>query len=223
MTSLENLWVRLRYAVGRAVLGDRLTVKGRKQDIHAYWSAPPGKGNQPQAYVDHPERSAYLIDVLRRVSVTEGSMLEIGCNVGRNLAALQGAGYGPLTGIEINAGALAELRAVFPDLHARATLINQPVEDALPAMADGAVDVCFTMAVLLHIHPDSDWVFAHMLRVARRYLVVIENEDQSSYKIFPRDYGAIFRALGAEEVLTEPTGADLRSYTTRVFRVPDRT
>ncbi len=221
MTSLNNLWIRLRYAVGKAVLGDQLMVKGRQQDVHAYWSAPPGKGNQPQAYVDHPDRSAYLIGLLQRIGVADGSVLEIGCNVGRNLEALRRAGYGPLTGIEINAGALAEMGRVFPDLHGTATLINQPVETALPPMADGAVDVCFTMAVLLHIHPDSEWVFPHMLRVAKRYLVVIENEDQSSYKIFPRDYGKVFRGLGAEEILTEAVGGSLQNYTARVFRMPD--
>lgn len=160
---------------------------------------------------------------MQRIGVADGSVLEIGCNVGRNLEALRQAGYGPLTGIEINAGALADMRRVFPDLHATATLINQPVETALPPMADGAVDVCFTMAVLQHIHPDSEWVFPHLLRVASRYLVVIENEDQSSYKIFPRDYGAVFRGLGATEVLAEPVSGSLQNYTARVFRMPGHT
>lgn len=36
MTSLNNLWIRLRYAVGKALLGDRLTVKGRRADVHPY-------------------------------------------------------------------------------------------------------------------------------------------------------------------------------------------
>lgn len=154
--------------------------------------------------------------------MSDGSVLEIGCDVGRNLEALRQAGYGPLAAIEINAGALADMRRVFPDLHATTTLINQPVETALPPMADGAVEICFTMAVLLHIHPDSEWVFPHMLRMAKRYLVVIENEDQSSYKIFPRDNGAVFRGLGATEILVEPVGGSLQNYTARVFLMPER-
>lgn len=221
MTSLTNLWIRTRYKVGRAIFGDKLNIKGRREEVQAYWAAPPGKGNQPLAYVDHQDRSDFLIDLLHRIGVTEGSALEIGCNVGRNLETLRKAGFDPLTGIEINAGALEDMRRVFPDLHGSATLINQPVEVALPELADQSVDVCFTMAVLLHIHPDSEWVFPHMLRVAKRFLIVIENEDQSSYKIFPRDYGAIFRGLGAEEILTEAVGGTLKNYTARVFRMPE--
>ena len=216
---LGTFWVRARYTLGRRFFGDSSKIKGSKEELHRYWSSPPSKGNQPQAYAKPADRSDYLLDVLKRAGVSDGSVLEVGCNVGRNLNALQASGYGPLTAIEINSNALEEMKKTFPNPYNSARLFNSTIEDTIPTLRDKEFDVTFSMAVLLHIHPDSEWILEHMVRVTRSILVVIESEDQSNYKIFPRDYSSIFKSLGVTELFSEPSPGTLTGYTTRVFQV----
>jgi SAM-dependent methyltransferase len=214
-----NALRKIKYRIGRALKGDSdLSNKGSRDALAGYWSKPPSKGNQPAAYAAATERSDYLIDLLERQGIAPGATLEIGCNVGRNLNALRDAGFAPLSGIEINTDAVDAMAKTFPDLHASATILNEAVETALPQMTDGQFDLTFTMAVRLHIHPDSEWIFDDMLRVTRGHLVVIENEDQSSYKIFPRKYREIFESRGAVQIHEEWMGEALPNYIVRIFR-----
>lgn len=215
---LSNAFRKVRYRIGRALKGDNaLSNKGSRDELASYWSRPPSKGNQPEAYAAATERSDYLVDLLQRQAISAGPTLEIGCNVGRNLNALRNGGFPSLSGIEINAGAIDAMGQHFPDLLLDATILNEPVETALPKLGDRQFDLTFTMAVLLHIHPDSEWVFDDMLRVTDKHLIVIENENQSSYKIFPRNYREIFESRGAVQIYEEPVEA-LPNYVSRVFR-----
>ena len=74
---------------------------------------------------------------------------------------------GSLAGIEINDAALQQLRVTYPELAASADLHLGAAETVLRELPDDSVDVIFTMAVLLHIHPSSAALFREIVRVAR--------------------------------------------------------
>ncbi|MFI5225135.1 MAG: methyltransferase domain-containing protein [Candidatus Limnocylindrales bacterium] len=148
------------------------------------------------------------MDLVRSYVRDESRILEIGCNVGRNLAFLFDAGYRDLTGIEINSDALVKLREAYPELSATAELINAPVEDVIGDLPDDSFDLVFAMAVLEHIHPDSDWIFGQIVRIARTVILTIEDEHGVSPHHVPRDYRAVFEPLGMRQVAEHVVSAD---------------
>lgn len=189
-------------------------------ELHAYWREPD-ELNRPERYLEHVARSRFLVRLVAPHVPRDARVLEIGCNAGRNLAHLLEAGYEDLTGIEISADALALLRRTYPELAERGHLINASAETAMPRFGDRTFDLVFTMAVLEHIHPSSEWVFAEIARVTDSVLVTIEDEQNTSWRHIPRDYGRIFEALGmrqVEEHELSPEHGFSRKFRARVFR-----
>jgi SAM-dependent methyltransferase len=196
-----------------------------KEELHAFWR-DPDKVNRPGEYLTQERRSLFLLEFLApylRSGGEDPSILEIGCNVGRNLAHLHEAGYRRLTGIEINGEALVVLRAIYPQMAASASLINASVEDAIRALPSGSMDIVFTMAVLEHIHPDSEWIFDEIVRVAGSTVVSVEDEQGVSRHHTPRDYRAVFEARGlrqaAHRSLASDSGFSTR-FEARAFQRP---
>ena len=198
----------------------RVQVRSR-QELHAFWRNPDG-GNRPEQYLEPTGRSRFLLDWIRPYVGPDPRILEIGCNVGRNLAHLFDAGYRDLTGIEINGNALAMLRESFPEMGATARLINAPVEDVIRDFPDASFDLVYAMAVLEHIHPDSEWIFDEIARITRSVVVTIEDEHGVSSHHVPRDYRAVFEGRGlhqlAERSLSSSEGFPT-AFQARVFEV----
>jgi SAM-dependent methyltransferase len=169
-----------------------------REELQDYWRSPDAE-NPPESYLEGRERSEFLLSFVEAVAEPDSSLLEIGCNVGRNLAFLHEHGYRGLNAIEINAGALEVLRLEHPAMAADATFHNEPVEEAIKRFADDEFDVVFTMAVLEHLHQDSDWVFAEMARIARHAVITIEDEKSVHWRAVPRNYRTIFEGLGMSQ------------------------
>jgi SAM-dependent methyltransferase len=178
-----------------------------KDDLHAFWRAPDAP-NRPEEYVGHTGRSRFLVEFVRPYVGPEPTILEIGCNVGRNLAHLYDAGYRHLTGIEINGDALRLLADTYPEMAQASRLINAPVEDAIREIPDGSIDLVYTMAVLEHIHPDSEWIFDDIVRISRRAVVTVEDEHGTSIRHTPRDYRQIFESRGLHQVAHQSIDAE---------------
>lgn len=176
--------------------------------IHDYWRRPDDGANDPELYIEGAQRSALLLRlVAQHVADQDARILELGCNVGRNLEALRAAGYGALEGVEISQPALDLLAKTHPELAEAATLRCGTIEATLPQLPADHFDLVYTMAVLEHVHPDSaDEVFEQMVRVAKRHVFTIEDEACASWRHFPRDYGEIFAKLGLEVVDRFPCG-----------------
>jgi SAM-dependent methyltransferase len=228
---LENLLPGpLRRALKRIIgPGDGGTAPQKPlDDIHAYWRSPDDGANRPEGYVGEKEsqrlRSRFLVNLVKERVYPGDKILEIGCNVGRNLNYLFTAGYRQLEAIEISEPAVKLLRERFPEMAKNTTIYNMPVEEAIPKMPDGAYDAVYTMAVLEHIHTDSEWIFPEIVRITKKNLIVIEDEKQVSSRHFPRDYGAIFGGLGLQqikEIACSPAEHGLpRGFMARVFRAP---
>ena len=193
-----------------------------RAQLQEYWRSPPDPGNRPADYLNDPEgaeRSRFLVSLLERYA-SGVSAFELGCNVGRNLHFLHEAGFGPLGAIEINSEALQELQRAFPHLAAATTLINGTLEDELPQVADNSYDVVFSVAVLEHVHYDSDWLLPHVVRVARQLVITVENEYDISDRTFPRNYQKALEPHGARQVDTvSPVPGLPGGFVARVFKV----
>jgi SAM-dependent methyltransferase len=195
-----------------------------RDDILEFWrsrTAGSGGGNDPLVYLSKDaEPTEYLATLLGRIGVgrTE-SILEIGCNVGTNLERLRLKGWHSLGGLEANTHAVAVLRERFPDLPEVCDVRVGPAEMVLPELKSGSFDVVFTMAVLMHLPPESNSVFDEMARVSRRWIVTIELEHVALSYIFPRRYDRMFSPRGYVQRLAEPVPAMRRyeGYVTRVF------
>lgn len=189
-----------------------------KDRVHEYWRRPDDGRNRPADYaaVD-PERSRGLVEAFRRHIPLDASVLEIGCNVGRNLHYLRQAGYLDLTGIEISPDALEEMARAFPDVREQCKIINVSIEEALKELP--SFDVIFTMAVLVHIHPESDWIFPEIASRAKHTLIIIEQETSASWRHFGRRYRPIFEKCGFTQVeRKQPMPSLPKDYALRVFR-----
>lgn len=167
--------------------------------IHEYWRAPDDGMNQPSKYAEAPvERSKFLVQKVAGLVSKDAKILEIGCNTGRNLAFLRQAGFRNVSAIEISEAAIVNLRAAYPEL-VDVSVVNLPVEDVARAWGDKEFDLIITMAVLEHIHTDSEWIFAEMARAGKR-LITIEDERTTSWRHFTREYQAVFEALGMKQI-----------------------
>lgn len=190
--------------IGRLVMDDR-------SSLREFWTQPSLERNDPAGYVLPIGRSRILEELLAAAQVPkEARILEVGCNVGRNLAYLHDQGRTHLAGIEVNPHAVEMLRRTYPQL------VDVPIyvgaaEDILPTIEDDSFDVVYTMAVLEHIHPDSKVVFDRIAQIGSAVLA-IEPKGSLSHRTFPHDVPALFVARGMrlvrEKALGEHPDAD---------------
>jgi SAM-dependent methyltransferase len=144
--------VRLRWRGAEAIAAPpspRLEGRDSQIQIHKYWRAPDDGSNQPEDYLDPKggkARSEFLLSLIDLPR--DASILEVGCNVGRNLNHLHEAGYTDLTGIELSEQAVEVLRREFPHL---TDIRVGAAEDILPTF--DRFDLVFTMAVLVTSTP----------------------------------------------------------------------
>lgn len=184
-----------------------------------YWTNPPDKQNKPQEYAKYLKRSDYLMSILPNYVTKDESILEIGCNCGRNLNALYLAGYYNLTGIDINATAIGLSEELYPGLYSVAEFYIESIESWMRTNPS-QYDCIFTMAVLEHIPKGSEWIFYNMAHKARRTIITIEDEQSVSEKHFPRNYQAVFDALGWRQILQKQATSEdeLTGLTARIFK-----
>jgi ubiquinone/menaquinone biosynthesis C-methylase UbiE len=95
------------------------------------------------------------------------TVLEFGCNVGRNLATIRDSAPDVrVIGLDINSDAVGAARG--QGLDARVG-----DETALAGFSDDEIDVSFTISVLDHI-PDPRHTLAELCRVSRRAVLLLE-------------------------------------------------
>lgn len=144
-------------------------------------------------------RSEVLAKLICRVP-KDARILEIGCGPGRNLAYLADRGYERLEGVEISRQAIEILHRTYPQLVDISVHIGS-AERILPTL-DGPYDLIFTMAVLQHVHPESN-VFDEIARLAS-VVLTIESRVINPAIAYSHDLPAIFRARGYRLTRTVP-------------------
>lgn len=161
--------------------------------LREFWTQPHPEGNDPADYIVETNRSELLGELIAEVP-KDARILEVGCNVGRNLAWLVDHGWSNVEGVEISPHAVELLRSTYPQL-ASAVVHVGAAEDILPGLPDDGFDLVFTMAVLEHIHPTSGVVFDRIATLAPRVLA-IEPKGHQSHRQFAHDIPAVFSRRG---------------------------
>lgn len=185
-----------------------------RKKLYDYWENP-GPADSILRYVGNVragKRSTYLVGIVRKYVETTDSILELGCNVGRNLCYLYNVGYRKLLGIDINELAVDLVNRYMNPIKAIAGTIEERI-DEVPQQ-----DLIFTMAVLMHLHPDSDFVF-EKIAAKTNLLLTIENEDKNGKRLCARNYKEIFEPFGFYQVMEEDKIPGLTpNYICRVMR-----
>lgn len=218
MPRVEVLPSAMRYLW--ALLQAKLAVMrrpSRAAGFHAYWLSPEQR-NMPQRYISvGHKRSRHLVETVSRHFDKRTAIFEIGCNAGRNLHYLFAAGFSNLHGLELNPKAVALLREVYPEL-AEVPVHVSAVENKIRDYPTDRFGLTFTMAVLEHVHKQSEWVFAEIGRISQNVLT-IEDERSESSRTFPRSYRKVFERLGLRQVEEERNLPDLSdAFVLRLFR-----
>lgn len=120
------------------------------------------------------------------------SVVELGCNIGLNLQALNRIDPAiALCGYEINGNAAQKARDLgIAEIH------HQTIIETIPAAT--TYDLAFTKGVLIHIHPDElPRVYDNLFALSRRYILVCEYYNPSPVtvtyrgnadRLFKRDF-----------------------------------
>lgn len=167
------------------------------------------RGDFGDAYVDRNSPTPEIVEIQQRVfqralSAAQPhpeSILEVGCNIGINLRALQ-------------AVSSADLFAIEPNSKARDVILQDNVLDedhlfdgiggSLP-LGDNAVSLAFTCGVLIHIpEPDLQKTLHEIYRVSSQYILCLEYFARDPVTIsyhdhgdmlFKRDFGGLYLDL----------------------------
>ena len=161
-------------------------------------------------HVMNPEQRL-IVDLANQYCDKGYSFLELGCGAGRNLECLRRNGYNNLYGVDASQEAINVAKQCFPDLAKTAQLRSGYIQDELGDFKHDSCDVIYSIAVLHHILSDTEPIFNDMSRVAKRFIITVENDlyeegkkpDKTVYdpaERVARDYNAIFSRRGFEQV-----------------------
>lgn len=180
------------------------------EEAHDYWKNPPLR-NSPAQYIYGTKRSKALYSLIDRYISKDDKILELGCNVGRNLKVLQKHGFNRLWGIEINENAVKD--SICP----QASFMISSIEEIIKEIPDKHFDVIFTMAVLMHIPYESEWIMEHIARITKKHIIITEIEKESPLaRFYTRNY-ILFEKFGFKQIMEERE-IIIERYITRVFK-----
>ncbi|APE94881.1 class I SAM-dependent methyltransferase [Halodesulfurarchaeum sp. HSR-GB] len=197
------------------------------QEVRREWRARSGEYSPAYyAYYGPDDKTDAVRAALdEHLARPDPAILEVGSSAGRHLAGLLEAGYTDLAGVELNPEAKPVMEENYPELASQGTFHFDAIESVVSEFADDAFDVVYSVETLQHVHPDDDWVFEALARIAGELIVTVENEGSAEeeesvnyindeFPLYYRDWGAIFTAFGFEQVAVEERDRD----TIRVFR-----
>lgn len=164
-------------------------------------SARKGDGIGYQHYIELEEDSKVLLGEIVSRSEPADRVLDLGCNVGRELNHLWGLGYRNLTGVEIGEEPVRAMREVFPEMASGSRIINDSMTDAIRNFKDAEFDLVYAHGSLISLSAREQFVYDEMVRVTRAIIMTMENEW--SGMLFPRDFGAVFTRRGMQSILEQ--------------------
>lgn len=123
-------------------------------------------------------------------------ILELGCNLGRNLEFLRMQGFTDLTGIDINENAFNLGKENYPDLYRILKFHIGKCGNILENLNE-KYDLVYTMAFLMHVDNDERKKIYEWLKLHARYIICIEPfNDNSPSKIMD---GRLFNKIDIQE------------------------
>lgn len=150
------------------------------------WAGEFGNEYLDRNLVDWPRRIPFFTDLRQRCPFF--SALEVGCNAGWNLLALNASGVRKpfVRGIDINGEAIERANALGLDVRTGSF-------DQIQWL--GEHDLVFTVGVLIHVPPeDLESAMRCIVRAARSYVLAVEYEGETEEEIEYRgEYGLLWR------------------------------
>ena len=154
---------------------------------------------QPDFYLNHTW-GQQIIKTAFKYMDKEWSILELGCNTGKTLAFLKENGFHNLMGVEINQKAIDLGKKKFPLLK-DVEIICMPLENVIGHMKQ--FDVIYAGGVYMHLPYKLDWVFYEISNHAKEMILTAENEANTDFYRFARNYKEIFEGYGWIQVEEE--------------------
>lgn len=190
------------------------------KDLLSYWLRPDDEINKAESYQGPMSRSIYLGNLIKEFCGGVSSVLELGCNIGRNLNYLCQELSLNVSGVEISDHALSLMHQFYPLLKS-IKIFSGDMTSVITEIPDKSYDVVFSMAALMHLHPDTPEDFwKHVVRVAKKHIITIEYEGYGSDRSWPRNYQKLFEPFGVRQIYQETVGElaeGLEYYTARIF------
>ncbi|OIB58238.1 class I SAM-dependent methyltransferase [Natrialba sp. SSL1] len=149
-------------------------------DVHDRWESRSGAYSpEYYAYYGPNATSKALRQTLSELVEPDASVLELGCSSGRHLAHLHEHGYENLAGIDINEDAFEVMADNSPDLFETGTFYCCSIEHLVDTLPTNRFDVVYSVETIQHVHPDNDWVFDDLARIASTAVLTAENEGDT--------------------------------------------
>ncbi|MEI6207377.1 MAG: radical SAM protein [Desulfuromonadales bacterium] len=196
----------------------------RKNDVIEYYKNPD-EANKPFNYLGkiHLSSSEYLYSLIQQHCPGIHSILDAGCNSGRNMAYLKERMNVTIDGMEINDEAIDLLYDTYPSL-AKSKVYPGDMVDSVARMKERSYDLIFSMASLQGIHPEvSNKFWEKLARVSSKYIITIELESLggANDRTFLRNYKHIFVSAKYREIYSEhinDINLSLNNYQARIFK-----
>ncbi len=185
-----------KYASTRGWIIPLLTVRN---GITEKWrEAKKGDVIGYQYYLKLDDLARMLLEEIISRTKPADHVLDLGCNVGRELNELWRRGYRHLTGVEIGVEPVRAMREVFPEMAMGARIFNRSMTEAVREFEDDEFEVVFAHGSLVSLSAREQFVFDEMARISKKYIVTVENEW--SLLLFPRDFGKVFTSRGFRQI-----------------------
>ena len=192
---LNEYWVRrIIFQLKRLLVMNGISVLFSKGTDSDYWKKQSlNSRHNPTNYLIPDELTKVLFrDVICRIEKSD-SIIEIGCNAGRNLQYLFEKGYHNLSGMDINRIAIENvLKEKYPKLYNACKFYIGNAAEEIKNIPDSSFEIVFSKGVLIHIPPKDNSIFEHMVRISKKYIVIYTSENGSPC---PYDFQKIFGKL----------------------------
>jgi 2-polyprenyl-3-methyl-5-hydroxy-6-metoxy-1,4-benzoquinol methylase len=202
-------------------------------DVSDYWKNQKITNtivnNSPNEYASVDEnRGLNITDAFKKINLsTKATILEFGCNVGRNLNFLYKNDFKNLTGVEICNAAIGLGKKKYEQLFNLPTfnIFNERCSDFIKNNNNNAYDVVYTMAVLMHIDNPEREIIYNFLKKNVKYAIFIEPinfprkiiRDNRLFNIF--DYELHMKKRGFITISKTRSLGDLaENYNTIIFK-----
>ncbi len=148
-----------------------------------------------QSFDAHDTMFPYATETIKRIlEHNPRSILEFGCNNGKNLKYLSHYTKADVWGMDFSSNAVKKAQD-------RGLNVVLGDEKDLDNLEDKSIDVIFTVSVLDHI-PDIYTIIKNFERVARKAVYLSETNETCSDLYFPHDYKQLGYKIG--HITTNP-------------------
>ena len=110
------------------------------------------------------------------------------------------------------------MKQIFPEVAENTEIYVDAIENVIIDFEDEQFDTVYTMAVLEHIHPESEWIFPEIARITGNNLITIEDERRESWNHVRRTYKDIFKKIGLNHVAASKPKGLPPGFKARVFK-----